>query len=116
MVIKYLLFSKLRLRNVNQINIGNLNASSIANKIGDLRILVQNKIDILVITGTNLYKTFTSFQFLIDGFHTPHPFDRNRNKGGILIYISKDIANKQLYKHLFSDDIEGIGIDKFKKI
>ena len=85
--------------------------NSIANKIDDLRIIVQNKIDILVITETKLDKSFTSSQFLIDGFNKPYRFDRNRNGGGVLIYISKDIASKQLYKHLFSDDIEGIFIE-----
>ena len=85
--------------------------NSIANKIDGLRILVQDKIDILVITETKLDSTFTSSQFLINGFHMPYRFDRNRNGGGILIYISEELASKQLFKHTFDNAIEGIFIE-----
>ena len=103
--------SNLRLRNVNRIIIGNLNVNSIANKIDGLRIKVENKIDILVITETKLDDSFPTSQFLIDGFHTPYRFDRKRGAGGIMIYVSKDIISKQLYKHSFTYDIEGIFIE-----
>ena len=73
--------------------------------------LVQNKIDILVITETKLDDSFPVSQFLIDGFHTPYRFDRKRGAGGVMIYVSKDITSKQLYKHSFADDIEGIFIE-----
>ena len=37
--------------------------------------------------------------------------DRNRNGGGILIYVREDIPSKLLLKHNFPDDIEGIFIE-----
>jgi len=38
----------------------------------------------------------------------PLRLDRNRHGGGILIYIREDIPSKELTKHTFNDDIEGI--------
>ena len=38
----------------------------------------------------------------------PVVLDRNKYGGGILIYVREDISSKQLVKHTFKDDIEGI--------
>ena len=101
----------LRLKNVNKLIVGNLNVNSIANKINDLRILVHSKIDILVITETKLDSSFSSSEFLIDGFHKPYRMDRNKHGGGILLYVNMDILSKQINKHTFSMDIEGIFVE-----
>ena len=37
--------------------------------------------------------------------------DRNKNGGGILIYVREDIPSKELTTHFFPDDIEGIFIE-----
>ena len=85
--------------------------NSLANKINDLKTLVENKIDILVITETKLDSSFSSSEFLIDGFHRPYRIDRNRHGGGVLVYVSTGLLSKQFHKHTFSDDIEGIFIE-----
>ena len=46
----------------------------------------------------------------------PYRQDRNRNGGGIMIYIRDDIPSKLLTKHVFSDDIEGLFVElNFRK-
>ena len=50
---------------------------------------------------------FLTSQFYINGLTKPYRLDRNRNDGGVLIYIHEDIPNKELRNHL-SNDIEGI--------
>ena len=42
---------------------------------------------------------------MIEGYSEPYRFDRNRNEGGVLIYVRKDIPNKPL------TDIEGIFVE-----
>ena len=46
----------------------------------------------------------------------PYRQDRNRNGGGIMIYIRDDIPSKLLTKHVFPDDIEGLFVElNFRK-
>ena len=43
--------------------------------------------------------------------------DRNRHGGGILIYVREDIPSKQLKRHNFPSDIEGIFVElNLKKV
>ena len=92
---------KLNIRNPNKIIIGNLNINSLPNKFEQLKGIVIQYIDILVITETILDDTFPTAQFLVNGFSDPYRLDRNRNGGGVLIYIREDIPRKLLVKHVF---------------
>ena len=55
---------KLRIRNPNKIIIGNLNINSLPNKFEQLKDIVMQHIDILVLTETKLDDTFPTVQFL----------------------------------------------------
>ena len=109
----------LRLRNVNKVIIGNLNINSLPNRSDQLREFVLKYVDVLVITitETKLNDTFPTSQFLVTGFSVPHRLDRNRNRGGIMIFILDDIPSRVLTKHVFVDDIEGLFIElNFRKV
>ena len=82
---------ELRLKNINRLIIGNLNINSIPNKFDQLKILIKDKVDILLITETKLDSSFPENQFLIPGFSKPFRKDRNRHGGGLLLYIREDI-------------------------
>ena len=96
---------------MNRLLIGNLNINSISNKFDQLKLLVQGKVDILVITETKLDTTFPTSQFLIEGYSEPYRFNRNRNGGGILIYVREDIPSKPPTDHKLPHDIEGIFVE-----
>ena len=83
----------------NRLIIGNLNINSISNKSDQLKLFVQGKVDILIVTETKLDSTFPTSQFMIDKYSEPYRFDRNRNGGRVLIYIRKDIASILLANH-----------------
>ena len=105
----------LRLRNVNKVVIGNLNINLLPNKFEQLKELVIKHIDVLVITETKLDDSFP-LQFLMKGFAEPFRLDRNRNGGGVMIYIRDDIPSRLLLKHVFPSDIEGLYIElNFRK-
>ena len=70
--------------------------NSIRNKFEDLKLLIQDNVDILVVTETKLDDTFTSAQFYMEGFKTPIRQDRNSFGGGIVIYIRENIPSKML--------------------
>ena len=88
--------------------IGTLNINSISSKFDDLKVLISGVFDILIITETKLDETYPISQFHINGYSTPYRLDRNRNGGGVIIYVREDIPSKILRKHFFPNDIEGI--------
>ena len=58
----------LRLRNVNEVVVSNININSLRNKFEHLEELVMKHIDVLVITETKLDDSFSTSQFLMEGF------------------------------------------------
>ena len=76
---------------MNKLIFGHLNINSLRNKFDLLSEQVKGSIDILMVSGTELDDSFPESQFLIEGFHSPFRFDRNRNGGGIRQYVREDI-------------------------
>ena len=101
----------LRLSNLNRVIIGNLNISSLTNKFDQLKEIVIEYIDILVITETKLDNTFPNAQFLVPGFSKPFRRDRNRKGDGVMIYVRENIPSKLLTKHVLPSDIECIFLE-----
>ena len=64
-----------------------------------------------MITETKLDDSYPNSQFFIEGFRKPYRMDRNKFGGGLLIYIREDIPSKQLFKHNFTKEIEGMFIE-----
>ena len=58
--------------------------------------MIQDNIDILLVSETKLDDTFPIGEFYIDGYATPYRFDRISHGGGILLYIKEDIPSKIL--------------------
>ena len=80
---------------MNKLIIGHLNINSLRNKFELLTHQIKDNID-LMISERNLDESFPTSQFFMNGFSSPHRLDRNRNGGGILLYIRKDIPSKLL--------------------
>ena len=99
------------MKNLNRLIIGNLNINSISSKFDQLKLFVQGKVDILIVTETKLDSTFPTSQLMIDGYSEPYRFDRNRNGGGVLVYIREDILSRLLVDQKLLHDIEGIFIE-----
>ena len=99
------------MKTINKLIFGNLNINSLPNKFDQLKTLIQGKIDILVVTETKLDATFPDEEFMMEGYSKPYRMDRNRDGGGIIIYVREDIPSKQLKKHCFPGDIEGIFVE-----
>ena len=60
-----------------------------------------------MITQTKFGDTFPLDQFYVEGFTMPYRLDRNRNGGGIIIYVREHIPSKILEKHKLRQDVEG---------
>ena len=71
---------------------------------------------ILIITETKLDNTFRTSQFYTEGFSIPYKLNKNRNGGGIIIYVRENILTKIVTEHDLSEDVEGIFLEvKFLK-
>ena len=103
-----LLLKILKLKNAYRLILGHLNINLIVATLDQLKVLIVNNIDILVLTETKMDSSFPNAEFRIDGFSSPFRFDRNRFGGGVLIYVREDITCKQLTKHILPDEMEGI--------
>ena len=105
------ILNNIRVENLKNVTIGQLNINSLRNKIHDLAELIKGNLDILVITETKLDYTFPEKQFLIPGYKKPFRRDRNVNGGGVMIYVREDIPCDILLKHVLPENIEAIFIE-----
>ena len=86
------------INNINRLIIGQLNINSLRNKFEQLSTMIDGNIDIFMISETKLDKTFPAAQFYLQVFCDSYRFDRNRNGGGIMLYIREDIPSRLIEK------------------
>ena len=106
-----LVLENLKLKNNHRLVIGNLNINSTSNKFDNLKLIIQGKIDILVITETKADSVFLLNQFVTQGYAKPYRLDRNRNGGGVFVYVREDIPSRELKIHNTPEDVESIFIE-----
>ena len=68
--------------------------------------MLLDDIDIFMVTETKLDNSFPASQFNVEGFITPFRLNRNKNGGGIILYIRSYIIASKLTNFTFSNDIE----------
>ena len=84
----------------DNITIAELNINSIRNKFDQLRSIVRGYVYILIITEAKLDSTFPTSQFMIDGYTIPYRLDRDKNGGGVLVFVRENIPSKILHMHV----------------
>ena len=99
-------FLNLKSKNSKNPIIGYLNINSIRNKFEDLQLILQNKIDFLVVAETKIDDSFPSNLFTMKGFKQPYRLDVNSRKGGLLIYVKGDIPSRTLIKFELPTDLQ----------
>ena len=101
----------LRTRNLNRLIIGYLNINSIRNKLEPLSEINSQNIDILMAAETKFDASFPNQQFSLEGYSPPIRLDRNRNGGGLLIYIRSGIAAHHRTSFKYTDDFECLTVE-----
>ena len=86
----------LRLNNPKNVIFSYLKINSIRNKMGSLREVVMENVDILAIAETKIDESFPTAQFLLVGYHSPYGLDKSPKSGGILVYVKSLIPSRQL--------------------
>ena len=67
----------LRLNNPKNVIFSYLNINSIRNKMGSLREVVMENVDILAIAETKIDESFPTAQFFLVGYHSPYRLDKS---------------------------------------
>ena len=101
----------LRLQNVNRLMIGSLNINSLEHKFESLKVFVENTLDILAINETKLNGDVAPGVLSYFGFQPPFRMDRNKDGGGVAIFVRENIPCKLLTKHNFTKNVEGMFLE-----
>ena len=101
--------------NVNKLVFGQLNINSLRNKFDVLSELIQNFVDVFMISETKLDESFPEGQFFIDGYHTPFRYDRNGNGGGILLYAREGRSTKVIHYNFTTSESFFVEINLHEK-
>ena len=104
-------FKMIRAENFDNITVGTLNINSISPKFDEFKLMASGYIDVIILTETKFDDSFSKVQFCTDGFSIPYRLDKNRNGGGLVIYVRDDIPSKISTKHYLSEDIEAAFIE-----
>ena len=75
---------------------GNLNINSVRSKFEALTYIIDNNIDLHLISETKLDDSFPTVQFEMKAFSVPYRYGRNGKGGGLLLKIREDIQSKLL--------------------
>ena len=90
--------------------VGALNINSVRNKFDQLKHVIGENLDILLIGETKLDDTFPDGQFFLNGFLPPFRKDRNKHGGGIMILVKEQIPVKIVETKL-PNDIESLFLE-----
>ena len=104
------LLRDLKLKNVNRLNLAHININSLRNKFEGLKEIINENIDILVVSETKLDNSYPDTQFHLPGFNS-FRYDRNSSGGGIIAFIREDIPSKELKSDSTLADVEGYFIE-----
>ena len=66
------------------------------NKFENLKKVVSNHVDVLVIAETKIDKSFPKTKFIIEWFHKPLRLDISDKSGGLLVYVRSYLLSRQL--------------------
>ena len=81
----------MRKNNLNRLIFAHININSRGNKFDILASYVKRNADVIMISETKLDDTFLVDLFVLEGFSKTLRIDRNKNGGGILLFVCEDI-------------------------
>ena len=74
--------TSLRIHNHSNITLSYLNINSIRKKFDDLKLIVNENVDIICIAEAKIDKSFPTAQFLLPRYHKPYRLIYQTNKEG----------------------------------
>ena len=78
-------FKEIKIQSPDKLILGHLNINLVRNKFEALTYIIDNSIDLILISETKLDDSFPIAQFQMNGFSVPNRYGRNGNSGGLLL-------------------------------
>ena len=100
---------------MNRLVFRHLTINSLRTKFNFICEQIKGSINVFMTSKSKLDGSFSHGQFLIDSFHTPFRFDRNKNGGRILLCVREGISAKILSHELPSTESIFVQIILHKK-
>ena len=85
------ILKEFRIKNISRLVTAHLNINHIAGKFDQLKEIIQENIDILILSETKI--------------------DRDKNGGGVLVYVREGIPYRELKRSPGTENIEGIFLE-----
>ena len=76
-----------------------------------LREIVQDKLDILLVSETKVDSSFPSSQFAKKGFSVPFRLDKNSLGGGIMLFVREETPSNLLSQNMPNTSVENVFIE-----
>ena len=104
---------KYRLKNSNKdiYIIGHININSPRNKFELVAEMVQDEVDLLMISETKLDSSFPNAQFYMKSYSKPYRLDRNGKGGGIILCVREGIPSKLIISSCIGHDKEYVLVE-----
>ena len=96
----------LRIRNHNNVIFSYLNINSIRNKFDNLKLIIDEPVDIPCVAETKINKCFPTAQLSWPGYHKPYRLDISGLWGGLLAYIKSHLPSRRLTNYIMPKDIQ----------
>ena len=97
--------SEQRLNHPKNVIIGHLNINSIRNKFPGFKDLVLKENHICLLSETKIEDSFPNSQFSTEDYRIFRK-DRNKNGGGLILYVNEDIPSKSVNSYNFKEGPE----------
>ena len=75
----HVILSNIRKKILNRVILGHLNINHLSGKFEDLRYVIKDNMDVLILTETKIDDSYPTSRFLFDGFSPSFRLDRNPN-------------------------------------
>ena len=95
----------LRIRNHNSVIFSYLNINSIRNKFDNLKLIIDEHVDIQCVGETKIGNSFPTAQFSWPGYHKPYSLDISDRRWGLLLFIKSHLPSGRLTNYTTPKDI-----------
>ena len=100
--------SGLRRANPDNLNFCYLNINSVRNKFTDFQEIINGNVDVASTAEAKIDASFSSAQFVLEGYHSPYRLDISSRSGGIFVYVKSLIPSRRLSCENLCDSIQAV--------
>ena len=90
----------------NNVIFSYLNINSIRNRFDNLKLIIDEHVDILCVLETKIDNSFPTAQFSWPGYHKPYRLIISDRRGGLLVYIKSHLPSRRLTNYSMPKDIQ----------